>query len=91
MGAFVRARLRARVCVCISVRIHVLLEQRDRAIAVSQDQYKLVTQLTTERDEMSTERDKVAAESRQHEEQLAAARAEVSRFLCFPLSAVVNS
>ena len=76
---------------CISVRIHVLLEQRDRAIAVSQDQCKLVNQLSAERDSISTERDQLAAESRQHEEQLAASRVEVSRFLCFPLSSVMNS
>ena len=86
-SAFVCAR--ACVCSCASTRagvcifacIHVLLEQRDRAIAVSQDQCKLVNQLTAERDSISTERDQVAAESCQHQELLAAARAEVGDYV----------
>ena len=72
--------MRVRVCICGC--IHVFLEQRDRAIAVTQDQGKLVNQLTTERDSISTERDEMAAQNRQYREQLAAVRAEVSRFLC---------
>ena len=87
--------VRARVCscarVCSYVRIHVLLEQRGRSIAVSKGQGKLVNHLTSERAGISAECGQVAAESCPHQEQLAAARAEVSRLLCFPLSAVMNS